>query len=765
MQKLSASIFFLLTLLVSTQAQNRLIDLTIMDQEGGLAIEGAHVFVLNTSFGAISDSNGNVRFEIPYSLTESIVISHISYVNLYLPATKYRSFSGSTQVFLESNGMSLDEITIVGSRDKEWKKNFKVFKNAFLGQDKAAGKTKILNPEVLRFEKNDGALSATAVDLLQISNQHLGYAIDFLLNKLIVEADGSSQYNGFAKFSPFEDDKDIDKYEERRIKTFEKSRRHFLLSLIKNRTVEEEYEISFLQYNNAQFTLLSNPNPDSLITFDAERGTFMLNFQEFLNVKNKRLKLNINKANEGGGNVFRNQYVDGPSAMERPKKQFAQSQLYKVTPLLEIDTFGHILKEEYVKEYGYWAEQRVASLLPWDYGIQFSPSKNSTTNIESFKSLIYGTAEEKNDVVKHLDSTCNFYSALEYLWKSPANYPSYYSDFKAEIYQHIDPKFYNYFKGRQGDSKIRLDEVLWGGVVQDGIPPLRFPRMIPAKEASYLSDKDVVFGIEINGIVRAYPKRILAWHEFFVDSFDSVDIAGVYCTLCGTVIAYDMTHKEVRHNLGTSGFLYRSNKLMYDEATQSLWNTIEGRPVLGPLAEKDIVLESYPLVTSTWGQWKNLHPDTEVLSLDTGHKRNYDEGMAYQEYYATDKLMFPVPLNNDQLANKAEVFVIRASGYEKDPIVFAQSFLKKNNVYQNTIGQTSVTVLTDSSGASRAYATGGHVFTAYTNGKVQDEQGNSWGVDENYISNGSEESFNRIPAHNIFWFAWLNAYPSTRLVK
>jgi hypothetical protein len=99
--------------------------------------------------------------------------------------------------------------------------------------------------------------------------------------------------------------------------------------------------------------------------------------------------------------------------------------------------------------------------------------------------------------------------------------------------------------------------------------------MISASEATYLDDDDVVFGIEVNGDVRAYPKRILAWHEMFVDTVGGIPVAGVYCTLCGTVILYETKVDGTNHEIGTSGFLYRSNKLMYDRATQSLWSTIK----------------------------------------------------------------------------------------------------------------------------------------------------------------------------------------------
>lgn len=157
----------------------------------------------------------------------------------------------------------------------------------------------------------------------------------------------------------------------------------------------------------------------------------------------------------------------------------------------------------------------------------------------------------------------------EWAWQQDFKQPAYYAEFKAQLYRRIDKKFAGYFSAQRATA-IRLDEVRWGGVVQDGIPPLRGPRMIAAKAADYLDDVDVVFGLAVNGDVRAYPKRIMAWHEMFVDSVDKIPVVGAYCTLCGAMIVYESTFGGVNHSLGTSRFLYRSNKLMYDQATQSL---------------------------------------------------------------------------------------------------------------------------------------------------------------------------------------------------
>ncbi len=339
-----------------------------------------------------------------------------------------------------------------------------------------------------------------------------------------------------------------------------------------------------------------------------------------------------------------------------------------------------------------------------------------------------------------------------------------YADFKSELYGFIDEKFRVYFSSDRL-SRIRLDEVRWGGVVQDGIPPLRQPKMLPANEAAYLDDDNVVFGIEINGDTRAYPKRILAWHEMFVDEIGGINFAGVYCTLCGAVILYKTRHDGIQHDLGTSGFLYRSNKLMYDEATQSLWNTTWGEPVIGPLAEQDIRLERSFLVTTTWGEWKRRHPDSKVLSLDTGYSRDYGEGFAYQNYFATDELMFSISTSDNRLKNKDEILALTFPDHSNNTMAISASFLLHNPIYLNRLGTMEFVVLTDTSGANRVYETKHHKFATYDRDvTVIDSAGMKWKLSDDKLESG-DLKLARLPAHRAFWFGWHSAFPDTELIR
>jgi len=353
----------------------------------------------------------------------------------------------------------------------------------------------------------------------------------------------------------------------------------------------------------------------------------------------------------------------------------------------------------------------------------------------------------------------------EWLWaREPGEHPDY-AELKAALYEQIDPRFREYF-AKERKAIIRLDEIRWGGVRRDGIPPLKNPKMIPAKEAAYLADDNIVFGVAIDGDVRAYPKRILAWHEMVKDKIAGRELNGVYCTLCGSMILYDANVNGVHYELGTSGFLYRSNKLMYDHATKSLWSTLEGTPVVGPLVGKGIELRTLYVVTSTWGEWKKRHPGTTVLSLETGHQRDYDEGVAYRSYFSNDRLMFGVPKLDARLPNKAEVLALRASGKPAEQLAISAEFLAANRVHHDRLGGQAFVVLTDASGANRVYESANRRFASWDgDSSARDSTGQSWKVAEDRLAGPDGATLKRLPAHRAFWFGWYSAYPATRLVK
>jgi hypothetical protein len=402
-----------------------------------------------------------------------------------------------------------------------------------------------------------------------------------------------------------------------------------------------------------------------------------------------------------------------------------------------------------------WHESSAALLIEMVYRV---PNRRVLVKLVGMIEKATGTA---------FDGDVNAW--YDWLWSAERPVHPDYAAFKATLFAPIDTRFKEYFDNRPA-TLIRLDEIRWGGVRRDGIPPLKNPKMITAKEASWLGDDNIVFGVAINGDVRAYPKRILAWHEMFKDRIGGLELAGVYCTLCGALVMYDVTANGVQHELGTSGFLYRSNKLMYDHATKSMWSTLTGSPVVGPLVGKGIELKSLYVVTTTWKEWRTRHPATTVLSLDTGHQRDYDEGVAYRNYFATDQLMFNVPKQDTRLPNKAEVLALRVPAASNktgaETLAISADFLATRPVYALRMGNTNMVVLTDTSGANRVYEAKDMSFASWDSAStVRDSQGGVWKMDESQLAGPKGELLKRLPAHRAFWFGWHAAFPDTRLVK
>jgi hypothetical protein len=357
-----------------------------------------------------------------------------------------------------------------------------------------------------------------------------------------------------------------------------------------------------------------------------------------------------------------------------------------------------------------------------------------------------------------------------WIWDHPYDPHPQYAAFKGRLYAMIDPRFESFFE-EPLRSSIRLDEIEWGGVAVNGIPPLDHPRHIPAAENGYLQDDNIVFGIDINGVARAYPQRILAWHELALDRVGETDVTILYCTLCGTVIPYESRAGDMTRTFGTSGLLYRSNKLMFDAKSHSLWSSLDGTPVVGPLVGSGLRLSLFPVVTTTWGEWRKEHPDTTVLSIDTGFRRDYSEGAAYRQYFATDALMFEVPKTDRRLKNKSEVLVLRlASNVQGNspPVAIAADFLRAHRVYELAVSGHRLVIVTTKAGANRVYESGSHRFrAAREDDRLQDNRGNKWIVKEDALEAARDPTLRlpRVPAHRSFWFGWYAQHPDTRLIK
>ena len=331
--------------------------------------------------------------------------------------------------------------------------------------------------------------------------------------------------------------------------------------------------------------------------------------------------------------------------------------------------------------------------------------------------------------------------------------------FLNRIFSRIDPQFKVFFYP-DIERRIRLDEITWGGVRKDGIPALTNPKLITAKEATYLRENDLVFGIVINGDIRAYPYRIMDWHEMLNDTIGDIPVSLAYCTLCGSGILYKTQRDsgKLPFVFGSSGFLYRSNKLMYDQETHSLWNQFNGKPVVGPLTDSNIELEVLPLATTTWAEWLAQHPNTKVLDLDTGFKRDYTPGTAYGAYFNSDDLMFPAATNDQSLRQKEQVFGLRFSGSQK---AWPLKLFKIPQAINDHVGIVPVVIIGNASTSTvRAYRSEGKQFKLTSDNRLVSDN-KEWTITESELVGPNNERLSRLPGHIAYWFAWSGYFPDT----
>ncbi|MEL6919399.1 MAG: DUF3179 domain-containing (seleno)protein [Pseudomonadota bacterium] len=316
-------------------------------------------------------------------------------------------------------------------------------------------------------------------------------------------------------------------------------------------------------------------------------------------------------------------------------------------------------------------------------------------------------------------------------WDIPA--PPGYLDAKRQIFTSVVPGWSEIFV--EGDVDWR--HVSWGGVLIDDraydttdeacncIPAADNPQVSSADKATWLDDDDIVFGIVISGEARAYPRQIMEVREMVNDTLGGRDLGIPYCTLCGAAQAYftdNLPDGVERPVLRTSGLLIRSNKVMYDITSMSVFDTFRGNAVTGPLLEKGIVLEQAAVVTTDWGTWKRTHPDTTVLVEALALGRDFD----FRNGRDANGPIFPIGNVDPRLPVQEDVIgVTTASGKQ---VAF----------------QRSVALL--------ALRNGDEI--TFENVRLELEAGGIKAVGEDGADLGS---------HQAFWFAWSQFYPDTEL--
>ena len=276
---------------------------------------------------------------------------------------------------------------------------------------------------------------------------------------------------------------------------------------------------------------------------------------------------------------------------------------------------------------------------------------------------------------------------------------------------------------------IPVEEISDGGPGKDGIPALLSPKFMSSREADeeFLKSGDRVLGLAVNGDARAYPIKILNWHEIVNDTVGGRPVVVTFCPLCGTGMVFDSEIGGRKMTFGVSGLLYQSDVLLYDHQTESLWSQIKTEAVTGPMTGTRLNLVAS--THTTWENWKKRYPRTRVLSDDTGYRRNYQRD-PYAGYEKSPRLMFGVDKVSDAFHPKERVIGLEIGGAFK-AYPFSELATAKQPV-KDKVNGVPVSVFYDRKSKSAV---------------IRDKDGKE------------------IPTVAGFWFAWYTFHPDTQVFK
>ncbi|RDE23063.1 DUF3179 domain-containing protein [Motiliproteus coralliicola] len=274
-------------------------------------------------------------------------------------------------------------------------------------------------------------------------------------------------------------------------------------------------------------------------------------------------------------------------------------------------------------------------------------------------------------------------------------------------------------------SLIPEEQILSGGPPRDGIPSIDRPRFVDADQDDFLQPESPVIGLSLAGESRAYPISILNWHELVNDRFGDQPVLISYCPLCGTAIVFDARLDGAPVEFGVSGLLYNSDLLLYDRQSESLWSQITGEAVTG--ARKGQRLTLLPSTLTSWQRWRQQHPETRLLSTDTGFRRDYQRS-PYGDYERNGRLYFPVEFLSQRYHPKERVLGVQVgNAYKAYPFVELAKRDDESPLIDELGGQ-KLRIEYDIQSRS---------------GQVFDQQQRE------------------LPVINSFWFAWYGFHPDT----
>ena len=334
------------------------------------------------------------------------------------------------------------------------------------------------------------------------------------------------------------------------------------------------------------------------------------------------------------------------------------------------------------------------------------------------------------------------------------------------------------------DPLVPVEQIISGGPPPDGIPPLDEPVFVSVAEgADRLEPDESVVALVVNGDARAYPVRVLIWHEIVNDTVGGVPVSVTYCPLCNSAVTYRREVNGVETTFGTSGSLYASALVMYDRLTESLWTHFDGRAVVGVLAGTQLEAIASPLMA--WDDFANSYPTGQVLDwAQTGFTRDYGRNpyVGYDNPNAEPFLFRGVVDDREQAMQRV---VGISTGGESVAYSTAALATGERSATPVEVGGNELVILWKAGQASALDAStvdGGDdvgsfgVFVPEVDGQrltivvrdgafVDEETGSAWSV-AGIATDGPLEGgrLERIEHLDTFWFAWSTYRPDTVLI-
>jgi hypothetical protein len=296
----------------------------------------------------------------------------------------------------------------------------------------------------------------------------------------------------------------------------------------------------------------------------------------------------------------------------------------------------------------------------------------------------------------------------------------------------------------------------------DCIPAIDDPSFQDAEAADWLDDADLVIGVTVDGEAKAYPLRILNAHEIVNDEVGGRPVAVTYCPLCRSGIVFDRRVGGATLTFGVSGKLLNANLVMYDRQTGTYWSQLNGSAVVGPQMPRE--LDVVPSAITTWGEWRERHPDGRVLSRDTGiyPKSTYGSN-PYAGYANSSRVGFGVDDVDGRLPPKEVVYGVTVGD---ESVAYPEAAVRREDVLNDVVGGVPVVLVADQRDGGVAVflgEAGGETLTfAVRDGELVDGTGNRWSFDGEALEGPHEGTrLDRLNSHGVYWFAWSQFHPGT----